>query len=1020
MEFPREYDTWKTALLPKVAPDLPKTSPAAFHKKRKGTQRDVTLAIDTLWFESTLEVMRKGDVFNPGGRVQIPSLVLINSPHDMKLGQLNNFNCFGLDGRSFRVRAIESGMVKCTSQHGDKVDVTVPEQTWVRQHRTKRVVALRRLETGEMFDIVDAFDILKKGSSSCLVRNSQGYVTRMKNSTTVRRRSDLSRSPDGYSTSKVAIATFPVAHSVCHRTLSVRDSGQEGNGESYITAFVGDAQSSPHFMRYSGLTGAGINAMAFNNLVAQAVANAEFDERAQRYSLVTNWSNGEVVERGLGANYGEDGFLRPQCYYNGLVDYLYERAGEFTETGAPLETIVSREWMTKFASALVPRGLETNAPYRDSLLVQLELAVREKFESSVAKVLTGGSRLPSAVSDAIQLQTQSAFSLPSSVSGLSLNETQAAVVGDVGTKAVAVVDALRTIIDHSVLLRTNNARVSSQLFTQPKPTDSLFDDFAVEAQNFANGLTQGIAFATGALSLALASTGGSQFLSIFLGILGISSNFGALTNFSRYKNRNEEFRILFHKERMNGVKKGVFSLIGTEDRGQFGDEGDPFVVELDDLVADFRRAAEYYNFDMSKVDEFEHAYKRYRPKRSEHRSTIKFMKKIVGKFLPVVFYSNCYLQDDLVKIYKVLHNMLLLAKRARKNTVPGASELYALIQGFEPKLERSLETGDIRHGFLKHRPLFQQSLFVTFRFLFSPIIPAACGNLLASTRRILRKAESVRSGKREVLIREIRDLKELHFATKESQIASMMFLSATINFFVNICFTIFRILGVIFGETTDWVEIIFTAFAFGSFFGLLGALLAFLHFIRKIGHLFRLSAGMRGVARQNRGARLVRHVAFTQIILTAMRLAAVTAACVALPWVALAGPLVFDSSFELPRYVALGAVGMVVVSVLFFFIVEFCIRYNLRADLGPLVCQPFAKRIKRIHEALHTPPNGVDTQQMLDMDDWGYTAREFLHQYRFDTVFAADRFGSIQQYLQSGMKSGTADAKVADDTSVSV
>lgn len=33
-------------------------------------------------------------------------------------------------------------------------------------------------------------------------------------------------------------------------------------------------------------------------------------------------------------------------------------------------------------------------------------------------------------------------------------------------------------------------------------------------------------------------------------------------------------------------------------------------------------------------------------------------------------------------------------------------------------------------------------------------------------------------------------------------------------------------------------------------------------------------------------------------------------------------------------------------------------------------------------------------------------AREFLHKYRFDIVFAADRFGSILQYLQCSMVKG--------------
>jgi hypothetical protein len=48
--------------------------------------------------------------------------------------------------------------------------------------------------------------------------------------------------------------------------------------------------------------------------------------------------------------------------------------------------------------------------------------------------------------------------------------------------------------------------------------------------------------------------------------------------------------------------------------------------------------------------------------------------------------------------------------------------------------------------------------------------------------------------------------------------------------------------------------------------------------------------------------------------------------------------------------------------------------------------------------------NEIDTKIVQDRENWEYVAREFLHKYRFDTVFAADRFGTILQYIQSGMK----------------
>merc|ERR1719215_1118987 len=49
------------------------------------------------------------------------------------------------------------------------------------------------------------------------------------------------------------------------------------------------------------------------------------------------------------------------------------------------------------------------------------------------------------------------------------------------------------------------------------------------------------------------------------------------------------------------------------------------------------------------------------------------------------------------------------------------------------------------------------------------------------------------------------------------------------------------------------------------------------------------------------------------------------------------------------------------------------------------------------------PRNNVKTQQIQDKTLWEYVTREFLHRNRFDTLFSANRFGNIMQYLQSGL-----------------
>jgi hypothetical protein len=193
---------------------------------------------------------------------------------------------------------------------------------------------LGEVAAGERFEPVYRFEVLFESRDHSVVRNSRGFVTKLE----VHRLSNLSRAPKGYSESKVALASFPTAHVVSHRTLKVNAQTREGGHDVYITAFVGDAQASPHFMRYSCLTGATISGMTFNNFVEQALHGVKFQDRIQRYAYETNWSNGEVLQRGTGSNYGEDGFLRPSFMYRHLIDYLYLR----TSSRASRDSILPR------------------------------------------------------------------------------------------------------------------------------------------------------------------------------------------------------------------------------------------------------------------------------------------------------------------------------------------------------------------------------------------------------------------------------------------------------------------------------------------------------------------------------------------------------------------------------------------------------------------------------------------------------------------------------------------------------
>ncbi len=118
---------------------------------------------------------------------------------------------------------------------------------------------------GESFrlskDPKEMYEIMAKGPINVIVRNVEGYISTMPRSTLVRREGNLTRSPDGNNESRVALATFPVAHYVNHRTLRMNNVEK-----GYVFAFIGDEQATPHFMRYSGLTGACIQRHACSKL----------------------------------------------------------------------------------------------------------------------------------------------------------------------------------------------------------------------------------------------------------------------------------------------------------------------------------------------------------------------------------------------------------------------------------------------------------------------------------------------------------------------------------------------------------------------------------------------------------------------------------------------------------------------------------------------------------------------------------------------------------------------------------
>lgn len=504
MELPREYEKWKRNLVDQLVLSVELQATGKSNPKLQALKDSFAHSVDRLWYYACLETIRTGDVYNPGAKRRVPRLYTIDSLIATNLNSL-------AVGESFRL-----------------VD-----------------------------DMEMKHEILAKRAYGIVVRDVEGYVTRMDESSSVYRESNLTRSPDGNQESKVvrlttcerkiqrsistlsdhlfptpqAISTFPVSHYVSHHTMI------ESREKGFVFAFAGDEQSTPHFMRYSGLTGAAINAMSFNKFLRDAIGDDKtFVQRFREFADETNWSNGEVVKRGTGANYGEDGFLRPGFSYASCIDYLYVKALECQKCEQDFSRLLTNDWMNKFAAGIIPRGMELNRDFTAALLEQWQDAVYDKLVCLVLKddriqnnrienrLIAAKAGLDPSTSCSEDYWTNFRINLRLDYATKDLLENEyMPVLKQLNT-------ACRKIIDCAAKGYLYGDRISSEFSNQPKPVDSVVDDFAVEAQNFANSLTMAAAFGAGALALRLFDQNIAEIFSAVLGALNILISFGTMTS----------------------------------------------------------------------------------------------------------------------------------------------------------------------------------------------------------------------------------------------------------------------------------------------------------------------------------------------------------------------------------------------------------------------------------------------------------------------------------------------------------
>jgi hypothetical protein len=249
MELCREFDAWKSLTVSKLqnatqdAPSLSRTK-SLYH------------LLDRLWYEAALTVMGSGMVYNSGSGYRIPRLRTMESAHEKRLKDLQAYDSFRL--ARFKAKVVSHGpdsmsLVQCTADE-QPGKAYLSSQVYVVQCTSGDKKSLGELAVGDSFEVIDTLEVVAKRNRKSVVRSCRGFAFSLPNDCLVVQESDLARSPDGYSESKVALATFPVAHVVCHRTFVLNQSSGREWDDGYITTFIGDYQASVRFICEMDLT----------------------------------------------------------------------------------------------------------------------------------------------------------------------------------------------------------------------------------------------------------------------------------------------------------------------------------------------------------------------------------------------------------------------------------------------------------------------------------------------------------------------------------------------------------------------------------------------------------------------------------------------------------------------------------------------------------------------------------------------------------------------------------------------
>jgi len=489
----------------------------------------------------------------------------------------------------------------------------------------------------------------------------------------------------------------------------------------------------------------------------------------------------------------------------------------------------------------------------------------------------------------------------------------------------------------------------------------------------------------------------------------------------------------------------IFSFMTLADQVAIPLSRNPFYFEINELATQFVKDCHYYDqkasdeFTQNKYEptEFMNEFRTFAISPCDDTSAIIFLTSLQKKLIPQSFQENSYLQESLTDLTVVLKKLIEYNNRRHHTSEEGSMAAKVLLERvhcFKNRLDESLQRGNVRWGFWKSRRFRHGHLFTTLvQFLWDKIYWPMPGNipktvfearsrakstlrpisaeaieLEAQTKALI---EQLSGGDCGGLHRSVQDLTQFHHATKESYVASLIVVSGVLSFFTAIIFTIGNIGVAASDNTLRGFDILTNIASVGfGFITPITALLSMFHLARKLFVLFGLSKHLstklpNGTDVQKETIRIVRSVTRTQELSVVMRFCASTFSAISLYWGwAARQPEITIGTRPLgPAHLAAAALILHVISIIYLIFIEYFIRYKFDPKLGEHLSESFRGEIGTIFDSFAMPTLNTVTKQEQEALTWEYVSREFVHRYRFDTVFAADRFSALYHFLQSGL-----------------